>query len=140
MFDPESFLHTTTTDATSTEYVLIPPDVYTAAVTKVDVAQFDSGATALNVSWKIDSENEDADGRTVRHTVWLDMLGDALDSRKGKNRQLGLLREAVHQNTPGVSWSPNMLVGAVALITVGHRPDKNDPSRIYEDVRSVTAL
>lgn len=67
------------------------------------------------------------DEPTVRGSVFIDFTPEgALDFGKGKNVQLGKVREAVNQNQKGKSWSPGMLVGANFIAGVSHRIDKNN--------------
>lgn len=62
----------------------------------------------------------------VRGSVFIDFTPEgALDFGKGKNVQLGRLREAVNQNQKGKPWSPGMLVGTSFTGNVQHRIDKN---------------
>jgi hypothetical protein len=66
------------------------------------------------------------DEPTVRGSIFLDFTPEGgLDFGKGKNVQLGKLREACSQNQKGKPWSPGMLVGASVIGHVSHRIDKN---------------
>ena len=67
------------------------------------------------------------DEPTVRGSIFIDFTPEgALDFGRGKNVQLGKLRDAVNQNQKGKPWSPGMLVGASFIGRVSHRIDKND--------------
>lgn len=151
-FDPQAFLDRTEKGAIDTSYEPIPEGEYQA---QIGMAETDlnvrSGSNAngtwmaLDINWYIeDPQLEEQLGRKpirVRQSVFLDLTeSGGLDMSKGKNRQLGILREAVGQNQEGKAWSPRQLQGAVARITVGHRPNKEDPSIVYDEVRRVGAL
>ena len=138
VFDPDTFLSSTTTEASSTEYVPVPEGEYLAVVTKV-AARATERAKILDVTWEIDDEAVKAETGlehpTVRQSVFLDVNEQgALETGKGKNVDLGRLREAVGQNTPGQPWSPTMLEGQVARVRVAHRMYEG---RTYADVKGV---
>lgn len=151
-FDPQAFLDQTEKGAIDTSYEPIPEADYQAQIgmeaNDLNV-RTGTGANgtwmALDLNWYIDDPAlEEELGRKplrVRQSVFLDLTeSGSLDMSKGKNRQLGILREAVGQNQEGKAWSPRQLQGAVARITVGHRQNKEDPSIIYDEVRRVGAL
>lgn len=63
-----------------------------------------------------------------------------LDTRKGKNTDLGKLREACGQNGPG-AWGPSLLKGAgPVMVKVVHEADKNDPEKKYARVTKVVKI
>lgn len=63
-----------------------------------------------------------------------------LDKSKGKNTDLGRLRDALGQNGPG-NWSFNSLKGAgPVMVRVVHEPDRNDPEKRYARVTKVTKI
>lgn len=147
-FDPNQFLDMQFTEANDT--VIIPPDdgEYQATIEKIDFRPWQSksdpskAGVALDVTWELNSEAAKArtgrDKVTVRQGLMLDTLDNGgLDMGKGKNIQLGRLREALSQNTPGRPWSPSMLVGNMAKVLVKQRIDGD---QIYVDVKGVTKL
>ena len=139
-FNPEEFMQTTTEEATSTEYVPIPEGEYNAVIDKVDGRETQKGSPVMDVTWKLDAPDvEDAHEKIVRQSIFLDLSeGGALLTGKGQNVQLGRLRAALGQNTPGQAWAPSMLQGNVAVVTVKHR--MGDEGQIYNDVKHVAAL
>lgn len=139
MFNPEAFLNTETSEATSTQYTPIPEGEYNAVIKSVTGRVTDSGKAILDVMWTLDAEgNEEAHGRDVRQSVFLDITeGGALASGKGQNVPLGRLREAVGQNVPGQLWSPNQLPGNVALVSVKNRQYED---QTFSDVKHVAPL
>jgi hypothetical protein len=149
MFEINDLLNTEFTGANSTEYENIPENVYTAAIEKIEPVEFDAKEpkypgekiASLNVHWVIDdpalAEQLGRNKLVSRQTVWLDRTeSGSLDMGKGKNVQLGKLRDAIGANTDGAfrigSW-----IGAVAKVQVKHR--KND-GKTYAEVVSVAKM
>jgi hypothetical protein len=60
-----------------------------------------------------------------------------LDMSKGRNVQLGRLREALGLNTPGQAFSFQMIPGRAAKILVKQRVEGED---IFADVKGVVKL
>lgn len=140
MFNTETFLQTTFTESSSLRREPIPVGEYNATVENIKPEVTNNGSPLLRVTWKIqDFEHDDVNNRLVDQTVWLDVTeSGALDMSKGKNIGLGRLREAVGQNAPGKPWSPGMLLGQVARVSISHRSDKEDASILYDQIKSVT--
>ena len=141
IFDPELFKTTQTTESNATVQEPVPEDdLYSAIVSKIDVRVTQNGSPVMDVNWKLDCpEIEVAHERIARQSVWLDITEEgSLDHGKGKNVQLGQLREAVGQNQAGELWAPNMLEGAVAMVKVANR--MSDDGRQFVDVKKVVAL
>ena len=141
MFDPESFKHSQTTEADSTEYEPVPEDEpYMASVSSVETRVTQNGAAVMDVNWRLDCPDiEVAHDRIARQSVWLDLTqdGSSLDRSKGKNVSLGLLREAVGQNVPGEPWAPANLEGAVAQVMVKNRIADG---RLFIDAKKVVKI
>ncbi len=143
MFDELTFLNTTTEGENSTEYTPVPEKEYQAVILKIGTrnGSGDKGDWAvLDVTWQIDdaiaAEITGIDSPTVRQTIFLNLSeSGGLDMGRGKNIQLGRLREAVGQNSG--AWTPTMLEGNVATIKVEHRIHDG---RTYADVRNVSAI
>lgn len=140
MFDTETFLQTTFTEENSTRREPVPVGEYQATCEAIKPEVTQNGTPLLRVTWKLISfENETVNNRLIDQTIWLDTTPNgALDMSKGKNIGLGRLREAVGQNTPGKPWSPNMVIGSVATVSVSHRADKENAEIIYDQIRNVT--
>ena len=141
-FNPDSFLNTTVTEASSTAYVPVPEGDFTAAVKEIKSRATPNGAAILDVTWSIDDASVEAatgmKNPTVRQSVFLDITeAGGLDTSKGKNISLGKLREALGQNTAGKPWQPGMLIGGVAKINVKHRLVEDN---VYADVKGVAKL
>lgn len=144
-FDPDAFLNSTVSGANDTKITPVPEGEYAAIVDEIMPRRSkDGNSTMIDVKWKImDSSLSASIGRdniSVRQTVFLDMTPNGtLDMGKGKNVQLGKLREAVGLNDPMKPFSPSMLRGMTAKVRVTQRPDPNNPEVIYNDVKGVTS-
>jgi hypothetical protein len=142
-FNPDQFLNTQIDGENDTVYVPIPVGDYQASISKIE-PRLANDKPVLEVTWQTtDQEAVEATGLdtpTVRQTVWLDLNeSGGLDMRRGKNVQLGKLREALDQNHAGVAWAPGMLIGQSAIIKIKHNPGK-EPGEIFANVSAVTAL
>lgn len=141
VFNPDTFLNTTVTDALSTAYVPVPEGEWTGVIKEIKPRAAKDSAL-LDIVWGVDDqsvvEQTGMANPIVRQSVFLDITDTgALDKGKGKNVQLGKLREAVGQNQNGKPWQPGMLVGQVAKIKVTHRMYEGEPQA---EVRGVAAL
>jgi len=152
-FDTDSFLDTQIEQNIDTTFEPIPEGDYPATVMDGDNAiNIRSGVSTkgnawcmMDVVWEIDDKKlAEEIGRNplrVRQSIFLDMTKQGgLDLKKGQNRQLGFLREALGQNSEGQPWSPRMLQGQPALINVGQRPSSENPEIVYNEVKRVTRL
>jgi len=144
-FNPDLFMQTSSTESLSTKLIPVPEGEFPGVIKSVTPRTLPSGSAVVDVVWGIDSpEVASVTGianPTVRQSLWLDLTeSGGLDFSKGKNVQLGRLREAVGQNKAGKAWAPSMLMGAAAKIKVTQSPDKNDPDTIYANVSAVSAL
>jgi hypothetical protein len=75
---------------------------------------------------------------SVSQSLMLDMTeSGALAVGTNKNVNLGRLREALGQNVSGRPWSPNMLQGQVARISVKHRLWED---KTFAEVKGVVKL
>ena len=144
MFDEDAFMSSTSEGEMSTEFTPVPVGEYQAIVKKVGTrsGEGEKGAWAmLDVTWAIDdagvTEETGMDNPSVRQSIFLDITeSGGLDMGKGKNIGLGRLREALGQNT-GAAWSPTMLEGNVATVSVDHRLYEG---RTFADVKNVSAI
>jgi hypothetical protein len=136
-FDPAAFLDAVTTAASSTQALPVPVGEYTAIVKDVKGRTWQSkdgsaSGLALDIVYEIDDENVkkllERPTVTVRQSIMLDTTEQGtLDNGKGKNVQLGRLREAVGQNVPGQPWAPRMLVGQPLRVAVSHEMYNDAP-------------
>lgn len=127
-FNPEAFLAGEYKEAFSTQDPEIPAGEYTGIVEKITPRQItpkDGGEARLliMIDWQVDDENVrkicGRDKVIAQQKLWLDTEPNGtLSTGKGRNAQLGRLREAVGQNKPGKPWSWSMLLGQVATVKV----------------------
>lgn len=144
MFDEDAFMSSTSEGEMDTEFTPVPVGEYPAVVKKLATRSGSSEKgdwAVLDVTWGIDdaqvSKITGFDSPSVRQSIFLDVTeSGGLDLGKGKNINLGQLREALGQNGSG-AWSPSMLEGNVATILVEHRLYDG---RTFADVKSVSAI
>lgn len=148
MFSPEQFLEAQVTEANDTKLIPIPVGEYTAIAGDVKIATWAKkddpsvSGLKLQVVWELDSpELKEMLGRdkvTVRQDIMLDMTeSGGLDMGKGKNVNLGRLREATNLNIPGQPFAFSMVSGRMAKVSVKHRVDGED---IYSEVKGVAKV
>lgn len=146
MFDPNQFLDMQTNEALDTKVVPCPVGEYLATAEKIEVNHGEKDGkswTMMNITWEIQDEGVKAflarDKVTVRQGISLDITdAGSLDYGKGRNIGLGRLREALGQNSPGRPWTPSMIPGNMAKVSVSHRIDKRDNETIFADIKAVT--
>ena len=129
MFDTDTFLSSSVEGEMDTEFPVVPAGEYPAHIEKLDTRSgvSDKGPWAvMDIYWAINDgkvleEMERDDPPLVRQSIFLDLTedGSGLALGKGKNVQLGRLREALGQNAPG-PWSPGQLIGSSAQVKVEH--------------------
>lgn len=149
-FDPETFMQTEIAGSLDTKMIPVPEGQYTARIEKVDARKIkprDGGEERLvvDITWEIDDQDSSVqqvtqrEKNTVRQSLFLDLTSEGgLDMGKGKNIQLGRLREALDQNGSG-HWSFAMLQGQYAMIFVKQTHD-NDKDETYANVVKVAPL
>lgn len=152
MFDVQSFIDSTVTESNSTVSTPVPEGEFTAIVDKVDARTWTSkkdpskSGVTLDITWLIDDQSvKEALGRdkvSVRQGIMLDLneAGTGLDMGKGKNVQLGKLRQATGLNNPGQAFAFSMLTGRMAKVVVKQRVDEDDPEKIYSEVKAVAPI
>ena len=144
-FNPDTFVNVEYEESIDTTITPIPVGEWSASSNSIKFRKIntkDGERAVMDVTWELLEEGvrkeTGLDHPTCRQTVFLD-LNDAggLDMSKGKNRQLGLLREALGQNS-NARWSPGMIEGQMATVTVVHNADREDPEIIYSNIKKVT--
>lgn len=156
VFNPKSFLDTSTDSAFETKRTEVPEGDYPGVIAKLEAEEFDrkdgTKGHQLTVFWTVDDEKArkatGLDNPTVRQKLFLDLTPQgAIATGQNMNIGLGRLREAIGQNKAGKKWSPSMLVGASALIHVGSRTVNEDKDgnpyaepKVFVEVQSVAKL
>ena len=145
MYDAQSFLDSTVTQANDTRIIPCPQGEFQAFIDKVVPRQWTSkdgtsAGVALDVFWNIeDQQVKQTLGReviVVKQGIMLDLTSaGGLDVSGGKNVGLGRLREAVNLNQAGKPFSFTQLPGQMAKVKVSHRIDGED---IYAEIKAVS--
>jgi hypothetical protein len=143
-FNAEAFMQTSTKQSNDTKLIPVPQGDRPAMVKKIlfrDGVKDGVAWVAMDLIWHVlDDESKKTTGMdtpTVKQSIFLDLTAEgALDMSKGKNVQLGKVREALGQNKEGRAWSPGQLQGVPATILVSHRPDEKTGDT-YADVKAV---
>lgn len=144
VFDPNSFLSSTTTEAGSTKREPLPVGVYQAQVEDITARNWQSrdgskSGVSFDVKFNIiDVDLKTALGRDTIYTtagIMLDVTPQgALDMGPGKNLALNRLRDACEMNVPGKPFSPLNLKGQMCRISITHEPAKDGSGEIYDRV------
>lgn len=146
IFDSASFLNSALGGSNATRRDPLPAGETTGQITKIDLVSGEKDGRAwyklnstieLNDSSYLASANRER--ATITYGIMLDMNeGGGVAMGPNKNVQLGKLREACGVNQPGKTL--NDMVGQFIRVVISHRPDKDDPSVIYDDVKAVAKL
>lgn len=147
-FDVNAFQNAQFDEASSTTYTPVPEGEFNAVIDKQEIRTTSKGNVILDLTWKIDDATVAAetgmDNPSVRQSIFLDVSeSGSLEFGKGKNVNLGRLREALGQNQSGQPWSFGHLLGQVAKVRVKHRIVRDDTSgedRTYTDIAGVTKV
>ena len=141
MFNAEEILNQQIEGSNDTEVIQVPNGEYPAVITKVDV-RTPKESVILDITWEIDDrdgsvqEHTGREKNTVRQSIFLDITeSGGLDMGKGKNAQLGRLRESVGCNEGTFTF--NDLVGKVALVRTEQRLYEG---RTFVDVKGVAPI
>mgnify|MGYP001597204763 CR=1 FL=1 len=149
-FDPQAFLDSTTTETNDTSLPPCPIGEWPASITDVafktgTIQKGDRTGEAwhrLDAKWEIVATDANVIAErekiVVTQGVMLDITaGGGLDMGKGKNVNLGRLREAVGLNALGQPFSLRMLIGRSAKISVAHRTYEG---RLLDEVKGAIPL
>ena len=152
-FNAEQFMNTTYKEALDTKLDPIPDSEdgsgWEAQITDLKARTFKgkdgSDLYVMDVTWLVLAEavkkSLGIEKPMVRQSVWLEFTKEGnLDFGKGKNLKLGKLKEALGQNKAGKNWSPNNLMGQMAMVITEQTPDKDDPELIYSNVKKVLPI
>ena len=145
-FDPAAFLDQSISGTLDTKMQPCPEGEFIAVIDSVNPRPWNSkdgtkAGVALDVLWAIDDASVKSqlgrDKILVKQGIMLDLdaTGQRLDVSKGKNINLGRLREALGMNDASAPFSFNMLPGQAAKVKVTHRIDGED---VYADIKMVT--
>lgn len=151
LFDVDSFLDATTTEAGQKRELLSPGIDYFAEISDVKArpVQGKKDPTAsylfcdmLLVINLLEHPEEHSrvgiDKLTLRHSCSVDMTSSgAIDWGKGKNNGLRIMREATGTNVAGEKWSPRSLQGRRVRVRIKHREYPEGSGNLVEDVAAI---
>lgn len=153
-FNPEALLDLSSDAPMSTREKVLPEGDYEGEIKSIKgrTTTSDKGTyNWLDMMVEVSGHHQTPTGETVsqvtgkpstqvRYSFSIDLNeAGGLSTEEGRNTSLGRLREAVKQNGPG-PWTPRNLIGARARFGLKHRFDKDDPSVVYQEFRTVRAL
>lgn len=148
-FNPDIFLQTNYDAPTSTVTALLPKDDYVGIIKELVPRQVqgtkDPSKWYLFLDFQVEigtppaiREELGRDVSRIRHSVSVELVegSNAIDMGKGKNVQLGRIRDAAGQNEPGKPWNPAMLNNAMVKVSVVQEPSEKDPQVKYNRIAS----
>ena len=155
MFNESDFLSGAVTGSLDTVRPKVPKGQYRGIIkelkTRQNAGQKDPSKMYTSIDLMVELQlspeaqqemNTDQANITRRYGFLIDLTpdGKGLDMGKGKNVDLGRVREALGQNDPAKPWKPLDLVGQIALWKVDHRPNKDKPGEVYDEIVEVGKL
>lgn len=152
MFDPNLLLNSAIDGELATRRDPLPAGETTGQIVKVETATGISGPKSsnpgkpwykLNVTIEMNDPaylaRATREKATITYGVMLDLTEQgAVAMGPNKNVQLGKLRAATGTNQPGKSLQD--MNGRFIRLVIGHRPDDNDASIVYDEVKTVAAV
>lgn len=145
VFDKETFMNTEVVGKSATSYTPCPVGEWQGYVKDLVLREV-GDSPVLDLIWAIidDRVKEELgiDEPTVKQTLFLDVDSNgALSFGPNKNVALGRVRDIANLNNPEEAFNFRMLQGiGPFMLKIDHRPDKNDPSRVYADVKRISAV
>ncbi len=143
-FDKETFMNAEVIGAMETVYTPVPEGEWQGYVKEVDPREVND-EPVIDLTWVIIDdrvkEQLGIDEPTVRQTLFLDFDSNGvLSFGPNKNVQLGRVREVAGLNDPAAPFNFRMLQGIGPFtLKIDHRADKKDPSKVYADVKHISA-
>lgn len=146
-FDPDTFLSTTYKETTDTKLIPVDEGEFMCQATKVAAKKITAKTGldyyVLEVSWQVLDEDQKKktglEKPMARQSMFLELNESGnLDMSKGKNVDLGRLREALGQNSSTKPWAPSHIVGMTAYCKVKHDVDQENPEIIRNRVVAVS--
>ena len=133
----------------------VPADVYTCQLTDFKLKESNSGGYGLSFVWTIQEDDSEYDGNNV--SEWINVYikdSDAKDAAalkrdrarlKSRLTAIGMSTEEMNKLAVEVDDKfvidediADQYIGVMALVTVVNTPDKNDPDKIYVNIRSIS--
>jgi hypothetical protein len=142
-FDVQSFLNAKHSGANATEFKPLPVATYTAVLTKPEIKEWssrDSTKNGLKLTYQaaIQDQVPGFTNPSVRGDILLDLAeGGGLAMGDTDNVKLGRLRKAIGMNDPAKPWAFSDFEGKLLKVSVTHRPDPNDATKVYNEINAV---
>lgn len=130
----------------------VPPDVYQCVLTeatrnqKKNPKEDDLSKEGLAFKWVVEDDESDYDGFNISdwHNIYPDITEDQVnvqvrrDNARLKKRlgDMGLSPDEMNEILEDDNL--NELVGITANIEITETPDKNDPDKVWSNIKSVT--
>lgn len=142
-FDLDSFKASAVSDVNADRFTPIPEGEYTGNIIKAEIGGGGEGAKGPWARYDVTVEVTDpqtGELRGVRGGIMLQLTeSGGVAVGPNKNITLGQLRLAIGKNKPGQPFKWEDAIGHIVTILVGHRTDKNDPTKVYEDIKAFKA-
>jgi hypothetical protein len=130
-FNVDDFLTQTVEDAGQTALRICPEGTFTAMIKDIKIDQFRGKKdpskvyTKASLRWTVEDAEVKAelhrDNIVVFQDIFIDLdVNGKIDVSEDKNIALWRVRDALGQNVPHQKWTPSMMLGSVAVITVVH--------------------
>lgn len=153
LFNPDQLAMMEVEQAMDTTFVVLPIGDYTFVVDDLEVREIEPQDSSkdpfhvLELKCSVDGSAMTPDGSTVqavtgrekataRYKGFLDIKNGAFELGKGKNIDLGKIREATGLNVPGQKFGLNMLKGRSFVGSVVHVPDRRDPTKVFPEIKN----
>lgn len=137
MFSAETFKAAAVTQANADRYSPVPEGEYVGTIQSADVKAGESARgpwARYDVTVEVTDPTTDR-SRNVRGGIMLDLNDDGeLMFGPNRNVKLGQLRTATGTNQAGKPFNWDDVVGKEVKVLVKHRADKDDASKLYEDI------
>jgi hypothetical protein len=141
-FDPQSYLNATMTGANATASKPVPVGIYLAVLMKPEIKTWqgkkDPTMSGIKLSFQCDLQDT-IEGFSMKPSVRGEIMLDTDDSGALKfgdndNVRLGRLRKAIGLNEAGKPWSFAQFEGRMLKVSVKHRVDPLDATKVYTEI------
>lgn len=153
-FNAAQYLDSVNRDNIESKYTPVPAGDYPAALQidtlTIEPVPFKDGRVGarFRVKWQIDGEVAGMTNPKVRQDFLLDVArwesdgngGERPILKTGKNQNIALGKLIELSGQKADEWTYRGLGAARGLIKVTHRADKDDPEKVYAEVKAVAPL
>jgi hypothetical protein len=139
-FDPQMYMQATQKGANATEFKPLPVGVYSAVIMEPEIKTWqgkkDPTMSGIKFCFWADVQTpvEGFPKPRVKCEIMLDTDREGvLLMGESENIRLGKLRKSVGLNDPNTPWTFQMFEGRAMKVSVKHRADPTDASKIYAE-------